>query len=47
LSAGHRAFPRDVLSVSDVTTGEIPAWTKHDERPFTLRIARTQEVESA
>lgn len=46
LSAGHRAFARDLLTARDISTGEIAARSNHDQRPFTLRIARAQEFKS-
>lgn len=46
LSMGHRAFTRDVLTACDISTGEIAARSNHDQRPFTLRIARAQEFKS-
>jgi hypothetical protein len=46
LSMGYRAFTRDVLTACDISTREIAARSNHDQRPFTLRIARAQEFKS-
>jgi hypothetical protein len=43
---GHRAFTRYVLTACDISTGEITARSNHDQRPFTLRLARAQEFKS-